>query len=184
MRVSVSHPGMDQELRKLSDLVRGKSRFVRLWANAAAIEARGTARAKGGRRWWRELARSVQVRSVSESEAEVSSAMPGAGIKQYGGVIRPVAKKWLTIPLSEEARGKRAYELERPDRRLFVLPGTRLLGYETGSGKDKSFRAMYLLARESKQVPDPWFPDARRVADLGAREARWLLAKEAQRWHT
>ena len=37
-------------------------------------------------------------------------------IKQYGGVIRPNTKQCLTIPIAPEAEGKRAYELERPDR--------------------------------------------------------------------
>jgi len=31
-------------------------------------------------------------------------------IHEYGGIIRPVNKKWLTIPASDKYRGKRAFE--------------------------------------------------------------------------
>jgi len=184
MQVTVQTPALNQNLAKLVSMVRNKSGFVKVWANSAAMEARATARGKGGRRWWRDLARSVQVRSTGTDSAEVSSSQPGAVIKQYGGVIRPVNARVLTIPIDPEAEGKRAYELERPDRPLFRLPGTRLLGYSKGSGKKKEFKALYVLASKSVQRPDPWFPNDARVLWLGEREAMSILQKEQQKWNT
>ncbi len=181
MKVTVKTPGLDHNLVKLVSMVRNKSGFVKVWANSAAMEARATARGKGGRRWWRDLARSVQVRSTGSDSAEVSSNQPGAVIKQYGGVIRPVNARSLTIPIAPEAEGKRAYEMERPDRPLFRLAGTRLLGYGTKGG---GFKALYVLASKSVQRPDPWFPDDNRVLWLGEREAMEILRKEQQKWNT
>lgn len=184
MQVTVKTPGLNHNLIKLVSMVRNKAGFVKVWANSAAMEARATARGKGGRRWWRDLARSVQVRNTGPESAEVSSSQPGAVIKQYGGVIRPNTKQYLTIPIAPEAEGKRAYELERPDRKLLVLPGTRLLGYNKGKGKNQQFKALYVLAKQSVQRPDPWFPDDARVLWLGEREAMEILRKEQQKWNT
>lgn len=184
MDIKVEMPDLRRNLAKLVGMIRNKSGFVKVWANAAAQEGRETARSKGGRRWWRDLARSVQVRSVSETVAEVSSQQVGASIKQYGGVIRPVRARALTIPIAPEAEGKRAYELDRPNRPLFRLAKSRLLGYSTGKGKAQRFKALYVLAPRSVQKPDPWFPDDGRVMDLGHREAGIMLTKEQSQWNT
>lgn len=184
MKVSIHTPDLEANLRRSLALVRDKAGFVLVWANAAANEARATARGKGGRRWWRDLARSVQVRRVKDGEAEVSSSMPGAVLRQYGGVIRPVRAKALTIPIDPEAEGKRAMELERPGRELFRLPGTRLLGYSHGEGKNRSFKALYVLAKSATQAPDPWFPNDARVMQLAQIEAAGMLAREAKKWST
>lgn len=182
MRINVHTPELNKNLAKMVSLVQNKKGFVLLWAQAAAREARENARRKGGRRWWRDLARSVQVRSVSDVSAEVSSNQVGATQKQYGGVIRAVRAKALTIPIDEESRGKRAYELERPDRPLFVPKGTNLLGYDRG--KKKGFKALYVLVKEVTQKPDPWFPSDTRVAHLAEEEASRMLAKEAKKWES
>lgn len=184
MKVSIHTPDMARNLRRSLALVRNKAGFVLVWANAAAREGRDTARSKGGRRWWRDLARSVQVRRVNAGTAEVSSNQPGAVLRQYGGVIRPVRAKALTIPIDPESEGKRAYELERPDRALFRLPGTRLLGYSHGKGKDKAFKPLYVLASKAVQKPDPWFPADSRVMQLAEREVAGMLAREAKQWST
>lgn len=184
MQIAVKPTSWDGNLAKLVSMVRNKAGFVKVWANSAAMEARENARKKGGRRWWRDLARSVQVRNIGEMQAEVSSNQVGAVIKQYGGVIRPVRARVLTIPIAPEAKGKRAYEMSRPDRPLFRLAGTRLLGYSTGRGKNQRFKALYVLAAQAVQKPDPWFPDTARVMSLGEREAMIVLRKEQQKWTT
>lgn len=184
MQLTIRTTSWDGNLAKLVLMVRNKSGFVKVWANSAAMEARESARKKGGRRWWRDLARSVQVRSVGPESAEVSSNQVGAVIKQYGGVIRPVRARVLTIPIAPEAKGKRAYEMDRPDRPLFRLAGTRLLGYSTGRGKNQRFKALYVLAPKAVQKPDPWFPDNARVMSLGEREAMSILEKEQRKWTT
>lgn len=181
MQIKVETPDLNPMLRRLVSMVRNKAAFVKAWANAAAQEGRETARAKGGRRWWRDLARSVRVRSVSETVAEVSSDQAGANQKQFGGVIRPKRKRVLTIPIAPEAKGKTVYEMQRPNRPLFVLPGTRLLGYAT---KGEGFHALFALTPRAVQKPDPWFPAGPRLYRLGIDEANRLTQKEQAQWNT
>ena len=114
---------------------------------------------------WSDLARSIQVRRVSESAEEVSSSQIGAGLKQFGGTVRPKHAKALTIPIVPEAKGKTAYELERPDRPLFVVseatgdPETvGVLGYAKKSRKgsvdarNADVRKQRLLRRRAQTV--------------------------------
>ena len=72
MQVKVDTPDLNPTLRRLAAMIRNKAAFVKNWANAAAKEARDTARAKPGRRWWRDLARSIRVQNIYEAAAEVS----------------------------------------------------------------------------------------------------------------
>ncbi len=176
MRVSAT-TNIDSYTREIVKRLRNRQAFVKNWANAVAMEARATARKKPGRRYWRDLARSIQQRKVSDTTYEISSQHRGATLKQYGGVIRPVRKRFLTIPIASEAKGKTAYELETPSRPLFVLPKTRLLGYNKG----KEFKALFVLAKQVRQKPDPWFPNNQRVQLLARREANYLFRKENTR---
>ncbi len=59
-------PFIPQMEFSLNYQLRNKAAFLKNWAQTIAIEARNNARAKGGRRWWKELARSLQVRQVSD----------------------------------------------------------------------------------------------------------------------
>ncbi|MDD3154928.1 MAG: hypothetical protein PHS41_08670 [Victivallaceae bacterium] len=184
MKITYVAPNFDPALRLMAGQIRDKEKFVLLWANAAAMEARAAARRKGGRNYWRELARRTYVRKVDSTTAEVSSDQIGANLKQYGGIVRPVKAKALTIPVSPEAKGKRAAELENSRRRLFVLPGSRLLGYSKGRGKKKDFVPLFLLVPQVTAKPDRWFPSDEKCAELGRREAAWLLQKEGALWNT
>ena len=82
-------------------------------------------------------------------------AMPwGLRLQQYGGEIKPVKKRALTIPVTAEARGVSARRFEQvTGERLFLLKGEDLepdeigtLGYE---GEDGKFHAAYKLRRKS-----------------------------------
>ena len=84
----------------------------------------------------------------------------------------PRNAKALTIPISDEAKGKRAGEFETGGRQLFVLPRdggdtVGILGYSEGD----RFHALYALRKRVRQEPDPWWPDAKRVGALGIVEA-------------
>ena len=136
VRIEFHPPDMNPMVRKVMQNLKLRMTFLKNWANSAAMDARGNARAKGGRRYWKDLARSIQVRRLSETAVVVSSSQIGAALKQYGGIVRPVTARALTIPITDEAKGKTAYEFERPDRPLFVVsektgdPGTiGVLGY-------------------------------------------------------
>lgn len=181
MDVKLQTPDLDPMLAKVVRMLRNRTAFVKNWAQSTAKEARANAQAKGGRRYWYELARSIRVRSVSENAADVSSDHTGAAIKQYGGVIKPKNKNALTIPITKEARGKTAAEFALAGRTLFRLPGTRLLGY---SEKNGDFKALFVLSKRSVQRPDPWFPSDDRVRRIGAREALLLYNKEQKLWNT
>ena len=92
-----------------------------------------------------------------------------------------------------EAKGKTAYELERPDRPLFVVseatgdPETvGVLGYAKKSRKGdvSSFHPLFVLRRKAQMRPEPWFPTAQRIAELANREARIVYNKELKNWNT
>lgn len=173
--------------------VKNKRAFLKNWANASAMEARTNARNKGGRRWWKDLARSVQVKSISDSTIDVGTSYRGAALKQYGGEIRPDKAKALTIPIADEAKGKTAYDFERTGKKLFTIsqktgdPGTiGVLGYETPSKTkgETDFRPLFVLRTRVYQKPDAWFPSNTDVQRLARREAQLLLNKEQRQWNS
>lgn len=193
VRIEFQPPDMNPMVRKVMQNLKLRMTFLKNWANSAAMDARGNARAKGGRRYWKDLARSIQVRQVSETAAVVSSSQIGAALKQYGGIVRPVTARALTIPITDEAKGKTAYELERPDRPLFVVsektgdPGTiGVLGYAKKTRKKNvsAFHPLFVLRKYAKMKPDPWFPTKNRIEFLAEREAEFLLRREMKNWNT
>lgn len=149
-----------------------------VWAQAGAKRARTKARAKGGRRFWAELARSVNVRSVSSKRVSVYTSHVAAAQKEFGGEIRPKNAKALTIPITEEARGKRASEFESGGRDLFVLDRDSgdtvgILGYSEG----ESFHPLFVLRTRVVQQPDPWWITEREAAEIGLDEARRFVQR-------
>ena len=192
LKMRVETPRLDPLVAALVFQLHNKKAFVKNWANSVAIEARGNARKKGGRRYWQELARSIRVKSISATEAEISSDYKGAVIKQYGGEIRPVNAKALTVPISSEARGRTAYEIERTGKKLFVIsqktgdPGTvGVLGYtRTRKSGDSDFRPLFVLRTRVFQEADAWFGSADQVMRLARREAEIQQTKEQKQWNT
>ena len=122
VRIEFQPPDMDPMVRAVMQNLKLRMTFLKNWANSAAIEARGNARAKGGRRYWKDLARSLQVRQVSETAVSVSSSQIGAGLKQYGGVVRPITARALTIPVTAEAKGKTAMSSNVRTARFSLYP--------------------------------------------------------------
>ena len=190
MRVDV--PRMESIDVSLNYQLRNKAKFLKIWANSVAMEARRNARAKGGRRYWQDLARSLQVRNISKETIDIGTNQKGATLKQFGGEIRPDKAKALTIPISPEAKGRTAYEIERTGKKLFVIsqktgdPGTvGVLGYARKSKSgDSDFRPLFVLRTRVFQDADPWFPSTIQVMRLAQREAEIQHAKEEQQWNT
>ncbi len=186
MRIRMTVTGQDKLTRDLVRMIRDKDAYVKAWANSVAMEARENARKKAGRKWWRELARSVRVRSVGPEEADVGTDYPGAALKQFGGEVRPKNARALTIPIAKEAKGRRAYEFERAGRELFVVASRsgdpRTVGVLGYSAK-KQFRPLYVLRTRAVMKPDPWVPAAGRISVLARREAERRHAKELARWN-
>lgn len=92
--------------------------------------------------FWDQVAEATALTDITEDGATVSVAEARYRIQLYGGTITPTGgRKFLTIPLIKEARGLRvsAYE-QLTGKKLFRLPGTRVLVERSGSG-DRSLVA-------------------------------------------
>ena len=57
VRIEFQPPDLDPILRVVATNERLRGSFLKNWANAAAMDARANARAKGGRRYCSDLAR-------------------------------------------------------------------------------------------------------------------------------
>jgi len=149
--------------------------FLAVWGQRTAKEARTTARGKGGRHFWQDVARSVNLAAVSANTMSVHSTHVAAAQKQFGGVIEAKNARALTIPIADEAKGKRASEFETGGRDLFVLATDGgdpdmigLLGYS----EDDEFHALFVLRRRTRrQAADPWWPETADVQAMGLQEA-------------
>lgn len=171
---------------------RSLQRFLLQWGVGTKAKAQRNAMSKGGRRLWREIARSVAVDEVSASGVRVRSTHPAAAQKQYGGAISAPGKgPWakgaasLAIPLSgSPAEGRMPGEFKG----LFRLPGTNVLAMKaTSAFRDRSGRyvkrdkanpivAMFVIVKRTKeQRAYPWWPEAAFVNRLGLKLAAQQL---------
>jgi len=162
--------------RRLKDRSQ-RSRFLLQVGAKVRREAQGRALAKGGRRFWRDVARSINLVGANADSVDVAAEHVAAAQKQFGGTIEAKGKArggadFLTIPITEEARGRRASEFGDD---LFVLgtPGGSqgVLGYDSGDG----FRALFVLKRRVEQEADPFMPTTAEATRMAEDEAeRWL----------
>lgn len=146
--------------------------WLLVWGNAVAKEARTNARQKGGRSFWREIAQATRVERAGTDSVSVANYHVAGGHKQTGGPIETKDKKALTIPLTDEAKRKRAAEFELGGRKLFRPgpPGQKanVLGY---ADEDGVFHPLFALVKRTRaQAAEPWFPDAPRVSAIGLQE--------------
>lgn len=80
----------------------------------------------------------------------------GLRLQQYGGVIKPVKRKALTIPVTADARGKRVSTFEKYyDRKLFLVgkdkgKGEGTLVWEDPGGE---LHAAYVLRKSASVKP-------------------------------
>ena len=161
--------------------------FLMRWGATTRKRAMENARAKGGRRLWRDIARSINLKAVSNDAVEVGAYHVAAAQKQYGGRIKAKGKAaggsdYLTIPVASEAEGQFAGKFALPTTRhpegtgsfaLFVFPNSNLLGYMEESG---SFHPLFALVRETKpQRPDPFWPDDAFIEQQGIEQAQKVL---------
>lgn len=177
-------PILERLARKLTPAQ--QSGFLLGWGRAVAVQAQRNALAKGGRRFWRELARSVNVRALSSAGVEVASDHVAAAQKQYGGAIEAPGKgpgshgaRALTIPIpGSEAEGKTVADFVLGSPKLFVLgkkDGERagVLGFSEGG----VFHALFILRKRTKRIAaEPWFPDDAKALETGDKLAAKRLA--------
>ncbi len=175
MDIRIDKVKVEKTLADLAGRLTQPMRFLKTWGNSVAKSARANARAKGGRRFWRGIAQSVRLQQVSDDTLIVGSDHFAAAQKQFGGRIEAKNKEALTIPITEEAKGKTVAEFKMGGRPLFRLPGSNVLGY---SAHGEFFPEYALVKRTKPQKADPWFPDNAEVSALGMKEAEFWLKKE------
>jgi len=179
MQIKIS----ESDIKKIENLQRAMprpSKHFLLWGQSVTTKARKNARAKGGKSFWREVAQATVLESVSDTSAVVANYHVAGGHKQTGGVIRAKNAKALTIPITEEAKRKRAGEFAQGGRKLFVIPSKKgdaatkgILGYSDG----EKFYPLFVLRTRVEQAAEPWFPSAAEIANMGVAEGLRLLAK-------
>lgn len=158
-----------KELEQALTRVQNKEKFFRIWGSQVRDKTRRNARAKGGRSFWREISDSVRLAQITDHSAEVAIDHVAAAQKQYGGTIRAKNAKALTIPIADEARGKRAAEFGMKD--LFLIQSKNdnsILGYNDGD----DFKALFVLRKSVTQDADPFVPDAAELLRMGIEAAR------------
>lgn len=93
--------------------------------------------------FWKDVADATVMTEATETGATVTIAEAHYRIHLFGGTIKPTGgRKWLTIPLVREAHGRRVREYEKQTgRKLFRLPGRKVLMERTGHGSDSFLAA-------------------------------------------
>lgn len=164
-------PRLRRLARKLDP--EGSGRYLLQWGAATRRSAQRNALAKGGRRFWKDMARSVRIAAAGPRQVDVVSDHVAAAQKQFGGPI--VAKgsaaggaEMLTIPISVESEGRRASE--------FTDAGEELVAIYPPSMGDKGllgwrhsdwFEPLFLLTEEVDQEAEPWWPTERETMAEG-----------------
>lgn len=137
--------------------------------------------AKGGRKFWGEIAAATAMddSTLTDDGVTVVVAERRFNLHLYGGTVRPVEKKALTIPLHPMAEGKFVRELER-ERGLDIFRPNK-----KGGGKMNILAAvvggqlvaLYALAKSAtiKRDPQALPPDSEISAALSAAARDYIL---------
>lgn len=169
-------------LKRLAGRLQGRGRgdaFLQRWAVLVRREAVNRALAKGGRRFWKDVARSVHIVTKVGAMA-VEARHRAAAQKQYGGKIEargkgPGGARFLAIPVSPDVEGSTArrfvlgYGLDNVRFVINQRTGTGVLGLPLGGDE---IDVKFALTEETKpQRPDPFFPEDDEIAAMGEDEA-------------
>ena len=157
-------------------------RFMMQWGAGVRRKAQLNALAKGGRRFWRDVARSVRMLDASVSGATIDTTSPGGAHKQVGGPISAPGKgPWakgresLSIPINTMSEGRMPGEFKG----LFRLPKTNLLVIPGGKKSIHPFIKLFVLVKSTRpQRANPWWPQSAYVNRLGLKLALNMLAAD------
>lgn len=172
-----------RELGRIVGKLEHPRKFFASWGNAVVRIAKRRARAKSkGGGFWLDIADHTRVESVSDERAVVVNDHFAAFHKEFGGEIRPKNAKVLTVPITPEAKGKRAAEFEVGGRELFTVPGrspdtTGILGYSD----DGEFKPLFALRTRVRQDPEPWWPTDEQILRAGVNEANFWWDRQIER---
>ena len=163
--------------------IRDPSKLYKFWGIRVMNQARTNARAKGGRRLWKQIADAVVLRNVSLRGADIR----GVGLfgrigmhKEKGGPIRVREKNFLTIPIDPAAYGKTAAEYSMETGIRLFRPGRKdnpkkILAY----AQDGTLVPVFALCKmTAPQRADPWLPDRNWVLHAGIEEAKRPIAEK------
>jgi len=172
---------IDNELQSKAARLCDTLPLMKSWGQGVARMAKQNARQHPGR-FWREIADSVKLFAVDEYTQIVETDHVAAAQKQFGGDIRPKNKRALTIPVADEAKGKKASDFELGGRPLFVMRSARVkdqdtvgvLGYSAGG----EFHPLFVLRTKVHQEPEPWWPTEAEVIGIANRKADYWLRKQ------
>lgn len=172
-----SHPA--EIIENLNEAVRIDAEFLDVAGRGAANHLRRHFRGLVNRRnklgasstgFWGAAAQAVSHR-VDGNVVTVSTNHRGVGLHYRGGVVKPVRRKYLSVPAHPNAHGKSPLEFR--DLRLATFLSGR-------SGRpvlalirpvEKDFDVYYWLVKSTKHRPDPSVlpqPDAMRSAAIRA----------------
>lgn len=169
----------------------GQRRWLLQWGAATRREAQANALAKGGRRFWRAIARSVNVVSVANGNVQVQATHVAAAQKEFGGKISAPGKGEgsknagaLSVPI-KGSRAEGRYPSEFSDLQMIKRKGkppllVRHLGRaENGDKKSGGWRMeiLFVLLKSVTTKKSPWWPKDERVHDLGLRLAQNMMAR-------
>lgn len=91
--------------------------------------------------------------SVTEVGLKLSASSPGANLMNFGGTVKPKKGKFLSIPLTKDAkRAGGARNFPRPLFAVGVVSGNVFLGESKGKGKRQTVVYHYVLVK-SVTVP-------------------------------
>ena len=160
--------------------IRDPAKLYKFWGIRVMNQARANARAKGGKRLWKQIADSVVLQDVSTRGADIRGVKLFGRIgmhKEKGGPIRIREKNFLTIPIDQAAYGKTAREYAMDTGVRLFRPGRKdspkgLLAY----ARDGKLVPVFALCKETAaQRADKWLPEHNWVLHTGIEEAKRLL---------
>ena len=182
--VSVTVEGDAVTVAALSDMVTNRRGLHAALGSRLEDILVGHFRSRPGEGFWKEVAAATALEEITETSATVVVADRRANVHIYGGTIRPVEKKALTIPVHPMARGKFARELEREQGLELFRPNKKGGGRHDILAANIGGRLVPLYALKKKAVipRDPQaLPPAGDVEAELLEEAKDFLAREVER---
>lgn len=180
-------PELGRRIRRLDGPQR--TRFMLRWGAATRLEAQRNATAKGGRRFWRQVARSVRVVSAGPTSVSVNAYHVAAAQKQFGGKISAPGRgegskqaDALAVPFpGSRAEGRTPSEFGDLDmiprqgkpplliaKRGRAVKGTRFT-------EVTHYELLFVLVKSVDQRKDPWWPKTSDVMRRGERLAMEMV---------
>ncbi len=142
-----------------------------------------SARNKGGKSFWRDVANSVTGESDTDS-AIIGATHPAAAIRQFGGTISAPGQgpgatgaKHLAIPVHPAAKGKSPREING----LFCAVRKRDGAMFLFRKLNDDIELFYVLKKSVEHPADPWLPsENKRTEELRVATHAWLDSRRSR----